>query len=432
MIGLAALVFLVPQEAPPTLTLDDALAIAAKSAFSIRLSESKAQKARNLEKAAKGLFGPMIGISSNYSHFDGVVNTSGLGGSGGGSTSSFSGDSKSVGASLSGTIDISGTIRKNVEALEYARMAAEAGVGVDMNTLKLLVRNAFDNVLLADSLVGVQKEALKASQDRLDKANVRFQAGAIPKFDVLRFQNEVQKAEQALVQAEGTAETAKQALNNALARPIETPFQAAPINELPAVPDDPSNLVVAAIRSRPEVKQTQFTITSLDRLADAQNGSLRPSLVVQANYNKYIDPSPGQSTQSSTAAVTLQVPVFDSGITKAKVDSARKDEEQAQIGFEQLLLGIALEVRNAHTQALTAKKAYDVALDSQSLAQEALRLAQIRYDEGAGILLDVTSAQADLTAAQGNVQNAKYQYLNAYAALLKALGRDDLNIQDTK
>ncbi len=122
----------------------------------------------------------------------------------------------------------------------------------------------------------------------------------------------------------------------------------------------------------------------------------------------------------------LSFPIFDSGRTRHIVEQSLSDRDQAQIAFEQLLLDIALEVRTAYTQAKTAKEAYDVALNSERLAAEALRLAEIRYNEGAGILIDVTQAQADLTAAQGSVQTTKYQYLNAYAALLKAVGRDDL------
>ncbi|MFX6834738.1 TolC family protein, partial [Acinetobacter baumannii] len=80
-----------------------------------------------------------------------------------------------------------------------------------------------------------------------------------------------------------------------------------------------------------------------------------------------------------------------------KIQAANRDVEIAQLQFEQLSLGVALSVRRAATNAFTANRSLDVAKANVTVAREALRLAQLRYDEGAGILLDVIVAQSDLT-----------------------------------
>jgi outer membrane protein len=108
--------------------------------------------------------------------------------------------------------------------------------------------------------------------------------------------------------------------------------------------------------------------------------------------------------------------------------AAREVKEQAAIRLEQTKLGVSLEVRSALTRLSSARQAYDVAISGLAVATEALRLAQLRFDEGAGILLDVTTAQAESTRAQGAVVTARYQYLSAVAALQKAVGSDDLSV----
>jgi len=428
MISLAFFISVLAQTGPEKLTLDDALGIALKNAFSIRIAESKAEKARRQEKQAHGAFGPTVTAQSSYSKFDSAVN--GTGGTGGGT--GFNGDTKSASLSLVQPIDISGLSRKALQATEFTRKAAEAGLGVEANNLKQVVRTAFNNVLLSRALVTVQQDALVAAQARLDKAKIREREGAIPRFDVLRFENEVRKSEQLLVQAQGVLKNSKHTLNSSLSRQIETEFDPQPIEALPTIPNDPSDLVVEAIRTRPEIQQSQFTIVALARIADVQGASFAPQLQVQASHTRYLDPSQNQTSQSTQGALILSVPLFDSGSAKSRVEAAKKDEDQAKIGLEQILLGIALEVRNSLTQAQTAEKTYEVALDSERLARESLRLAEIRYNEGAGILIDVTQAQADLTAASGNVQNAKYQILNAFASLLRAIGKDDLTLTEPK
>ena len=435
MITYAFFAFAIGQQGPEKLTIDEALSIAMKNSYSVRIAENRADKARTLEKQARGAFGPTIGLQGNYSRFEGSVTGNGsTGGGTGGSTGgnqgggSFSGETKSGTVSINQPIDISGLSHKALDATKFNRKAAEAAVKVEENNLKLNVRSAFYNVLLTRDLVKVQQDALTSAQARYDKAVIREREGSIPKFDVLRFENEVRKGEQGLNNATGNYVNAKHSLNNILSRPIETDFEAEAIDDLPVPPSDPTELVIAALKSRPEVLQSDYTIEALSRTADVQGASLAPGLSIQASHTRYLNPSASQTDQSTFGGIVISVPLFDSGITKSKVEAARKDTDQARISFEQLLLGISLEVRNALTQAQTAKTNYDVALNSVQLAAEALRLADIRYNEGAGILIDVTQAQADLTAAEGNAQNAKYQYLTAYANLLKALGKDDLNL----
>lgn len=431
MIHLILLALAVAHPVQDKLTLEEAIATATNNAFAVRIAENRADKARTLERQAKGAFGPTIGVQGNYSRFEGSVNGSGSGssggGTGGGSSSSFSGETKSGTISLTQPIDISGLSRKALDATRFNRKAAEAAVEAERNNIKLNVRSAFYNVLLAEALVAVQQDAVRAAQSRYDKAVIKEREGAIPRFDVLRFENELRKAEQALNNALGTRENAKHTLNSAMSRPIETPVDAAPIDELPAIPTDPTELVIAALKSRPEVQQSDFTIQALAKTADVQGASMKPGLSIQATHTRYLSPAESQTDQSTFGGIVLSLPLFDSGIARSRVEAARKDTDQARISFEQLLLGIALEVRNAFTQAMTTRTTYDVALDSVRLARESLRLADIRYSEGAGLLIDVTQAQADLTAAEGNAQNAKFQFLTAYANLLRALGKDDLD-----
>lgn len=417
------------------LSLDEAVSTALKNAFTIRIAESRAERARRTVRAAQGAFGPNINVQANYSRFDGSVNgSSGSsgggtgGGSGGSGSSSFGGDSKSAVVTLSQPIDISGRARAALDVAKYTRDAIEEGLAIEANDLKRRVRTAYFTVVLREALVKVQQDALTAAQQRLDKAVIREQNGAIPRFDVLRFQNEVRKSEEALTQALGNLENAKHDLNSAMAVPIEAPVQVAPIDALPGIPGLPTDLVIEGIQNRPEIKQSEFTIMALTKTEDVQAGAMKPSLAIQASHTRYVDPSPSQTNQNTIGNVVLSIPVFDSGINRALVEQARFDTDVARINLEQLLLGVALEVRNAHTLALTAQKAYEVSLDGQRLAAEALRLAEIRYNEGAGILIDVTQAQADLTAAAGNVQNAKFQLLTAYSNLLRAIGKDDLTI----
>jgi hypothetical protein len=59
-------------------------------------------------------------------------------------------------------------------------------------------------------------------------------------------------------------------------------------------------------------------------------------------------------------------------------------------------------------------------------AEEAYRLSILRVQAGEGITLEILNAQAALTQARAGVETSRYDYLNAYALLLRALGVDSL------
>jgi outer membrane protein TolC len=100
--------------------------------------------------------------------------------------------------------------------------------------------------------------------------------------------------------------------------------------------------------------------------------------------------------------------------------------EQAQIQLDQLKLAAALEVRQALSRLASANEALLTALKTEELAREGLRLAQLRYDESVGILVDVTTAQAQLTSASLSASIARFSALTALAELNRALGADTL------
>lgn len=419
-LGLALIALLTPSQ--DALTVDQAVDIAVKNAYAVRLAQSAAEQARANQHAASGALRPQVNSTGQYIRLaEGVSNSAG--GSGfGGSTS----DSKQIGVVLSQLIDISGVTRKTVEARKFQKLASEMDVEKQVNEVKGSVRAQFYQVLQTKALVTVQEEELRNAQQRLANAKLKEAAGDVSHFDVLRFETDAKRSEQALVDAQGNYVLAKHALNSLLGRPIGTEFEPQDVPTMQEVDVNTDSAVALAQKNRPEVVSGDYLVRAADSLVGVEAGGLKPSMNFSAQYSRVIDAAPGQAVQSLFGVLSVSFPLFDSGITRARTRAAKEFKEQAAIRLEQTKLAVALDVQNALTRLDTTKKALDVAQSGQVLAREALRLAQLRYDEGAGILLDVTTAQAELTRAQGAVVTARYQYLSAIAALQRAIGTDDL------
>jgi multidrug efflux system outer membrane protein len=121
---------------------------------------------------------------------------------------------------------------------------------------------------------------------------------------------------------------------------------------------------------------------------------------------------------SADAALT----VFDAGRTRSQVEAAQAREQQALTQYQ-------LTVQNAFREtldALTAQRKAREVLEAESTRvvalEAALRLAQLRYDNGVSSFLDVLTAERGLLDAQLNRVEAQRAQLVATADLVKALG----------
>lgn len=396
------------QTDPTYLTVDSAIKIAEKNAFSIQTSNANLEKLRiTIEQSRSGL-GPSVTLNGQYTRFDRV----------------FAGplDQQAFNVQIAQPIDIMGNVKRAVRSSRASYLAGKENVETSKNDLHRDVRRAYIRVLQSKSLVNVQRENLKDRQATLLNTEQQFKAGVVANIDVLRSKAAVAQAKSDLIGAENNLQLAQEAFNNTLARPIDTPFVLEDLTDLPELPKDETALILQAQSNRPEIKGAKLGLDALRGITKVNERSMQPSLnlAIQPSYN----PSPGFASFKTqvVGVLSLSFPLWDSGATRARVKSARQDEELANIQLRQALLGISLEVSQAVTNLKNARARLEVANEQLNFAEESHRLAILRYRAGEGIALEVTDAETALVQARTGVVNARYDYLSAHADLQRALG----------
>lgn len=425
-----------PTEATPApgplMTLDQALDIAHTNAFDLKTSESQVRQAQDRVNEARGLLGPKVVLGANYTRFDKAITATTSGGGGGGGTTVIQPiDQKQASAQLTMPIDITGTLGKGVAGARAALNASKANLAATENSLDLDVRTAYYGVLRAAALVGVAQQEVTNAQQAVTTEQQQEAAGVVAHVDVLRLQAQLAQAQSDLITAQTGLALAKEGLNNTIGRPIETPFDVQEPTTLPSVTADENALVQAAEARRPEIQAIEFQKTELRWLTRVQEAGLLPSLNLSANYDRNIDPVGNSRDYTAFATIGLSWPIFDSGVTHARVREAQENERQADIAEQQLQLGVSLQVNQAITGLVNAKSTLDVAQTQVTAAAETYRLAQVQLKAGVGTSLDVSTALTALVQAQQSLANARYNYLTAYAQLQQAVAANDPNAAAT-
>lgn len=173
-----------------------------------------------------------------------------------------------------------------------------------------------------------------------------------------------------------------------------------------------SELIGQALRDRPDLRRLRLERDSAWKFARAERDLRLPTLSLQgaAGVLPYRDKAlPDQNY--AAAGIVLNFPIFSGGLNAARrqeaelrasaVDASLRDEETTVVRDVRLAL---LNLNNAQERTgITAK------LLEQS--QRSHDLADARYNAGTTSMVELGQAQLNLTAAQINETNARYEYL---------------------
>jgi outer membrane protein TolC len=413
------------QEPVEVLTLDRAISIGVERSLGAKIAESQLVQAKERTKQARGLLGFRLDSQFSYDRYA-ERQTFGGGGSGG----NF--DSKRASIVLSYPVDIVGLSRKAALAAKKNEESVAESITITLNQTRFDIREAFFGVIRASWVLQVAEEAVKAAEARLSNANKFFNAGSIARFDVLRLETDLSRVNAELDQSQNNLRLAKQVLNNRMERDAETPFTIESeylntiANDLPKLETQEGWLLDAALQNRAELRQLSSALEARKFVTYTRRGGLSPSLNLSLTHSEFPGASSFQQSRTTTLNATVSFPLWDSGVTKAQIAEAKQDEVQIVTNLERTRLGISLQLKSAIVRFRNAEAQMRFSQKTVNLQTEALRLAELRFNAGEGILLDVTTADADLRSAQGALVAARAEYLIAYAALQNAVGIDNL------
>lgn len=126
---------------------------------------------------------------------------------------------------------------------------------------------------------------------------------------------------------------------------------------------------------------------------------------------------------TTVIGLRLSVPLISGGIKLYQVRNAKLEILKTQNDLINLRNGINLEVEQAQTTYLNGLKSLDNQKRNMELAREVLRVTKIKYEQGVGSSIEVTTAETSLKESQNNYINALYDMLINKVNMDKALGR---------
>lgn len=315
----------------------------------------------------------------------------------------------------------SGQRAATIRAAQAQVRFSELEVERRQESLRLTVANLYYVLQEATEQIRIDKAFVDETNRNLRDTQLRQREGLGTRFDVLRSEVQFANARQSLIQSQSQEKEAKRDLARLLNLPPTVDIQATPVEQTEPWSLNLEDSIILAFQNRAELEQQLAQRELSQQQAIATRASLGPQVSLFANYTASDILDSDDSTDNYSFGARFNMLLFDGGAVKAR---SRQQEDAAAIAeqdFAETLDQVRFEVEQSYFNLQANQENIATAKVAVTQAEEALRLANLRFDAGVGTQLDVLTAQSELTQAEGNLITALLGYNRAVVGLQRAV-----------
>ncbi len=339
----------------------------------------------------------------------------------------------SLGLNLYQPLYAAGRVGAAIRIANYGKTYTQAGIDAARHDIAVQADRAYLDAVATHQAESVYREAERLADSNLSVVRKLFNQGQASEFDLLRAQVQAANTRPDRIAAENNSRLALDYLRNVLALPPGTDMQLdTAIGEV-SIPDlNLDSLIVQAMSARPEVQQSDQMVKIRDNMVSIAASGYRPSLGISSQLQWYtfrdkfskISLDTDSWFRSWNVALVLDWPIFTGFETMGKVRQAKVDYMQSRLAQSQLTRQIRLEVRDALGRVRESKQRVQAIGEAVDQAQRSVEIAQVRFQNGVGIQLELLDAQVALTTARVNRIAALHDLAVAVSELRRAVGRE--------
>lgn len=390
-----------PVTAPITtrISLDEAISRAQAASPTLVAAQARVEAANARLRAAGAHVAPQLAVAHAF----------------GSNTGGFDED-----IILSQSIELGkrGSRVRSARALGSAATFDRAGVGTD---LRFNVESAYFEALRAQSELELAGSALATAQAFDEAAKNQLQAGDAPRANVVRSGIEVERARQALADAQTERDNRYATLASLIDQPQRAALELSDSLKFTPLSYDEAALQELALQQRADLAGARALLQSRAADVAVARSAGRPDAFVEARRAAIVPYSGTPNGQS--VRLGFNVPLGDFGARRAAVNEARAAQNESEANLQEAIRVARLEVSTSlaslQNAARGVKSFQNGRLDH---SKELLDMAQVGYEHGANSYLELIDAQNVYRTEQASYASALANWNTARAALERAVG----------
>lgn len=339
-------------------------------------------------------------------------------------------NSASVNASLSTNVTLfNGRVLSNtIKQRQLDLQAYIQDLQKAKDDIMLAIAGGYLEILFAEELVKVTEAQIQVTKQQMERTSQLVEAGSLARGALLEIEAQSAREELQLVNDKNRIQLAYLNLFQFLELPIAESFKI----EHPTLPEIKANntmvnaidVYTRAMTLRPEIKAAQLRVQGAIKQLDIAKGYRYPSLNVGANYyndynNKYTNllgekiefSEQLKNNGRSGVGLALNIPIFNRNQVRNGITSAELQISDYEFRLQAAKNVLRKDIELAYTNALAAFNRYMSTEKAVQSMEEAFRYMEEKFNVGMVNTVDYNLSKNNLTMAQSDLLQAKYQYI---------------------
>jgi multidrug efflux system outer membrane protein len=285
--------------------------------------------------------------------------------------------------------------------------------------------SAYFDLRALDSQLDISKRTLASRQESLRLTQVRESGGATSLVDVRQAEQLVYTATGEIATLERQIAQQENFISVLLGNNPSPVARGRALTDQPHATDVPAGLPSSLLERRPDIQRAEQQLVAANANIGVAKAAYFPQITLTGTGGFASTALNTLFTGTSaiwSATAALAQPVFTAGRTRSQVALAEARQQELLLTYQQT---IKQSFREVSDSLIGYRKIREFRAQEELLltsAQDARRLAQLRYEGGATSYLEVLDADTRLFAAELGLAQAQANELAAFVEIYRALG----------
>jgi outer membrane protein len=337
-------------------------------------------------------------------------------------------------------------------------LASKYDLDVIKNSISLTVAGYYLDILFNLELLDVAKAQLSITTSQAERMQKLVDAGSSAKGDLLNIQAQKAAEQLTVVEAENRLYISYLSIQQLIDLPVTKDFRVEKPSLKPVqAPDEKINAEVIfehALKTRPEIKSAELRVESAQKRLAIARGYVQPTLSLNGSWGtgysgaaEQIDPNKPADTSLVTIGYTqntheavlmpqvshsyrvksftdqlkennnqsvglyLNIPIFNGWSGRTAISQAKIQKSSAELDLDIKTRDLRKLIEQAYADAFSALQKFNASEEKVNAQAEAFKYAQQKFDVGVMTSFDYNNSKKDLTKAQSDLLQAKYDFI---------------------
>jgi len=328
-----------------------------------------------------------------------------------------------LGVGFSWELDFWGKYRRATEAAKAEIAASEWGRRAIITSLISEITSRYYGLRSLDLELEISERTLTSRLESLRLTEIRERGGVTPLVDVRQAEQLVYSARGQIADVRRQIEQSENGLSVLLGQNPGPVARGRALVDQPLIPTVPPGLPSSLLERRPDIVQAEQSLVAANARVGVAKAAYFPQISLTGAGGVASTALSNLFTAGTWAiGASVAQPIFNAGRIKSQVALAEARRNESELVYQQTIQQAFREVSDALVGYSRFREFREAQQSVVVAAQDARRLADLRYQGGATSYLEVLDSDTRLFVAELALVQAQLAEHNAFVEIYRALG----------